>query len=242
MSKYGSIDLEIKRENRSVKAVFSFVYPEAYPELVSVVDSFLCPREKKYWEKVSHEKRKTSYLTGRYASKLAASMYLAEKNLSKIEIRKAIFEQPIICYETFETPEVTLSHCSQLVAAIAYEAGHYMGVDVERLDLSKTDVYKSQLTEAEISAPENLPLANELVYNALWTMKEALSKTIKVGFMTPFKILETKNLQVQSDGSLTADFTNFAQYKCISWVLKECILSIALPRKSNIGHSFENFA
>jgi len=64
---------------------------------------------------------------------------------------------------------------------------------------------------------------------AVWTMKEALSKALRCGLTVPLNLLEVRAAVLQRDGSLRSEFSNFSQYKCQTWVVSPCVLSIALP-------------
>jgi 4'-phosphopantetheinyl transferase len=235
-------ELNIVNENNPVPAYFSLVYPEAYPRLLKKFDDFLHMHEKEYLKKKLHERRKRSYLMGRYAAKLATAEYLKEQDLSSIEIRRGTFDQPIVRHRSFETPEITLSHCRHVAAAISYPAGHYMGVDVEGLDISKKDVFRGQLTDRERQMHRSAGMAKETTWNVIWTIKEAVSKTIKVGLTTPFVTLEISSLQRLSDGGLLCHFKNFAQYKCYSWIAGRWILSIAMPKNSELVFASKNIS
>ena len=190
--------------------------------------------EKKYLCGPLHERRKRDYLAGRYAAKLTVARFLNESDLCSIEIRQGVFHQPIVRHASCETPEVTISHCKDLAVAISYPAGHYMGVDVECVDVTKKDLYISQMTKKEMAMDSCLAVPIDLVPNIIWTIKEAISKTIKVGFTTSSSMLEISTLKRLPDGSFVALFKNLAQYKCHAWVIRKWILSIALPKNSEL--------
>jgi 4'-phosphopantetheinyl transferase len=83
-------------------------------------------------------------------------------------------------------------------------------------------------------------MAEEMTWNVIWTIKEAVSKAIKVGLMTPFATLEISSLHRLSDGGLLCYFKNFAQYKCYSWIIGKWILSIAIPKNSKLVNTPAN--
>ncbi len=127
--------------------------------------------------------------------------------------------------------------------AIAYQPGHIMGVDLEPLDSSKLFVYERVLTAAELELARSFPFAFAAMCNIMWTVKEALSKAIKCGLITPFEILEIQTMAQEPDGTFLSHFRNFGQYKCHSWMLPGYGLSIVLPRKTefilDLSHFFD---
>ncbi len=182
------------------------------------------------------EKRKLSYLLGRYAAKIAVSKLLDESDLTQIEIRFGTFEQPIVNHMSFNTPEVTISHCDGVAMAIATQAGHVMGIDIGKIEFSKTHVFKSQITENEAQKASQQFEDERIGFHMIWTAKEALSKTIKCGLTVPFDILQIDDIRPTSmtNDIYESSFKNFAQYKCLSWNLENHLLSIVLPKKSMI--------
>ena len=75
---------------------------------------------------------------------------------------------------------MTLSHCDPLAVALAHEAGHVVGIDIEKRDPTKVPVFKRSLTEAEIVLCQTHQGDFETIANVIWTVKESLSKAINV--------------------------------------------------------------
>ena len=227
--------LELIRNEASVNAYMAYVYDDVYQDILNNIDDFLHEAERNYFNNIKSEKRKFTYLTGRFAGKLALAEYLQDAALNSIEIRSGCFDQPLVKHLSFDTPELTLSHCSDLAVSIAHQAGHIMGIDVEEVDLGKSHVLKSQLTEAEVSKAQTDFGDYRIGYHLMWTAKEALSKAIKCGLTVPFDILEIEELEpLVKETSYTSYYKNFAQYKCVSWITDHHLLSITLPRKTEM--------
>ena len=66
-----------------------------------------------------------------------------------------------------------------------------------------------------------------------WTAKEALSKVLKTGLLTPFTIYEIAQLEIKS-GYIISCFKNFNQYYNISFQLDHYMCSITCPKKTNL--------
>ena len=231
----GAFPLELYREDKPVRAVFSYAESSEIDFIAKAATSFLHPNEHRYYQALQSRYRKYSFLLGRYTGKMALSHYLDEPRQMDIEIARGTFGQPLVKYASLDVPEVTLSHTSSIAAAIAYEPGHIMGVDVEKLDPSKFSIFKTEMTETEIGLSTCFPnIECGVVWNLLWTMKEALSKAIKCGLTVPFELLEIQRLSQDPSGCFEAGFKNFTQYHCYSWMLPEFALSIVLPRNTSL--------
>jgi hypothetical protein len=69
----------------------------------------------------------------------------------------------------------------------------------------------------------------------MWTIKEALSKVLKTGMMTPMEIYQVNAIdQVLYNGFCVSTFTYFSQYKALSFPWKNTLCSIILPKETNI--------
>ena len=237
MSNKTVFSLELFRNDVRITAFFAFAIEEHYQNIFEKVQGFLHPNELIYFNNLKSEKRKFSYLTGRYCGKLAISQFLSETEMKDIEIRPGIFDQPIVRHHSIDTPEITISHCSDLAVAIAFPPGHIMGIDVEEIDFSKTHVFKSQLTQSEIDKVDRSFDDSRIGFHLIWTAKEALSKALKCGLTVPFDILEVEQIGHFAESGYLSSYKNFAQYKCISWVWDKHLLSIALPRKTDMKMS-----
>ncbi len=227
--------LELKRKAVIVRAFFAYVEKNQYNKIIDDLATFLHPNEIAYYENLVADKRKFSYLAGRYVAKLATAKYLDEPNLTAIEICPGVFDQPIVKHLSTDTPDVTLSHCDDVAVAIATEPGHITGVDIENIDFAKTHVFKTQITDREAGLAEECFEDFRVGYHLIWTAKEALSKAIKCGLTVPFDILETEEYSRGANGAYVLRYKNFVQYKSVSWIVNNHLLSITLPRKTNVN-------
>ncbi|GAX59129.1 phosphopantetheinyl transferase [Candidatus Scalindua japonica] len=222
-------------ENEKVTACLAGIHSREYTNVLKNVKDILHPEELDYFSGLKYERRKLSYLLGRYAAKVAASDYLNDKKLTKIEIFSGLFNQPVVRHLSFDTPDVTISHCDDIAVAIAFSPCKIMGLDIEYIAEEKLSVFETQLTESEkhMTSKEFDTVAAGAV--CIWTIKEALSKAIKCGFTVPFKILELKKITPVNDSAYLSEFKNFKQYKSISVIFYPYILSIVLPCKMMVN-------
>ena len=111
-----------------------------------------------------------------------------------------------------------------------------MGIDIERINPKREDLLKGLILQSEL---DELTQHCSPIYDAktlftwVWTAKEALGKALCTGLTVPFPIYEIQNVAIEK-GLLTATYKNFRQYKVISFIWEEAVISIALPRHTDI--------
>jgi 4'-phosphopantetheinyl transferase len=201
-----------------------------YEEIVC----FLHQDEQKYYETLKFERRIKSYLFGRFAAKNAIASMVGDYNKAKILIHAGVFSQPITTLEDKKNIQVSISHCDDFGAAIAFPEAHPMGIDIEKINIEQNGTIERETTESEIRLIKALPLSYEKMLTLLWTVKESLSKVLKTGLITPFKIYEVDKIEIQHDYMLCF-YKNFAQYKAISFTIGDYVCSITYPIKTDLS-------
>jgi len=219
------------------KANISFCYfPQIYFYQEAV--KYLHPKERNYYETLKFEKRIKSYLLGRYAAKMAVGAFTGEEQLDRILIQQGVFSQPIVTCLSQQNIQVSITHSDDFGAAVAFSEAYPIGIDLERISLNKTDILENQITETEKELIGQLMKTKLYSYEALltlfWTAREALSKVLKTGLLTPFTIYEIGKLEIKS-GYIVSYFKNFAQYHNISFQLDHYMCSITCPKKTKLG-------
>ncbi|MCR6643000.1 MAG: 4'-phosphopantetheinyl transferase superfamily protein [Sporocytophaga sp.] len=236
MTNYGKIIL--KREDKNFHAGFCIIHEELETLVNSL--SLLHPIEKSYYDSLKYERRKVSYMLGRIAAKKAISEFAEVKSFSSIHIDSGIFQFPVVKIPGItQNIQVSLSHCDNFGIALAFPEQHPLGIDIEKIDTTKTEAIKSQMSpkELELIPKVNLPLQTGCT--ALWTIKEGLSKIFRTGLTMDFKLLEVQSLE-KKDSVYISSFTNCAQYKGISWSFENYVCTMILPKNTNID--FKNFS
>ncbi len=230
-------NLTIKRKEGTIRAKITLVKQELFSSLSHRLTQILNPNEIKIYHDITAQKRKHSYLLGRYALKKATASFLyldEEYPLDQFEIASAILEYPILKFSTLDLPDLTLTHSDHFVGGIAYQAGHVMGMDIEYLNPSRVKVFERVMTDREKNKEKSTE-ATELELVALhWTLKEALSKAVKCGFTVPFPILELDQLTQISPGHFETLFVNFGQYRGSAWIVGDHAIAIVYPKKSKL--------
>jgi 4'-phosphopantetheinyl transferase len=215
-----------------VAAALVVAFDEERCPLVELAADFLGPTETAYFSTLRFERRQRSYLLGRYAAKVALRALLDEPDLRAIEIGRGVFDQPIVLSLPTAACDVTISHTDRLAVALAFPRGHPMGIDIERVDPDRLGTILSQLSDQEkewvaASAENRLGLAT-----ALWTAKEALSKVLRTGLMSPMEIYGLAEFNLVQTGTWQGLFRYFGQYRTMVCVGRSYALGIVLPKLS----------
>jgi 4'-phosphopantetheinyl transferase len=195
--------------------------------------SLLHPEELEYLESLKYPVRRKSYLLGRISAKKALSQITPQPS-SSIFIDKGVFQFPVVNYIEQKNIQVSISHCNEFGIALAFPEIHPLGIDIERIDDNKIKTIQSQLTQKEILLLDSNNLPPNIFYTILWTIKESLSKILKTGLTLDFNFFEIAGLK-QSGQIWECTFTNFIQYKAISFYIDEYIISIVLPKNTIIN-------
>lgn len=200
----------------------------------------LHPQELSYYKTLTVEKRKKSYLLGRYSAKQAVSAFVGEENPQNILIKQGFFNHPIVISANNQNVQVSISHCEDMGATVAFPEAVPMGIDVEWVDPQKTNVLESQMTEKEKALIKSFPNSYNAMLVLLWTAKEALSKVLKTGLLTPFHIYEIDYLTA-NHSCIISNFRNFTQYKGISFNLGCYVCTIIHPKSIEICLNINHF-
>jgi len=193
---------------------------------------FLHHSELEFFDQIKYEHKRKNFLQSRHLAKSILSKYLKEANLSKIAIFHGVFNQPLIDYPTNKIPTISISHTQTLAACIVSPSIFPIGIDIEKITENSKENITSQTTLHE---KRNLKYKEDdnIFYTRIWTVKEALSKVLKTGIMSPFKIFEIKDI-IYTKNYTISKFSNFNQYHAISYHYEQNILSYIIPSNSNL--------
>ncbi len=207
-------------------------------QLLRVGHHFLSDFEKEKLTQIGSEKRKLDYLSGRVCSKIALDAFNKGTKHDQFSIDNGIFGFPIVkSIKAVNNLKVCISHTKSIGGAISFKEEHPVAIDIECVSADIQKFKEDIITEKEHLQITTLSINQDIAYTALWTAKEALSKILHTGLMTPFSLYETQNIVVH-DYYIQLEYSFFPQYKCIIFFVKDCIISLALPRKSQLKFNF----
>ena len=204
-----------------------------FSDLEMKCEKILHPNELSHFRSLKFDKRRRTYLLGRYAGKKALSKQLNESDLTEIEIGTGVFTQPVVRYLSRDHAGVSISHTDSYACAVSYPEDHPMGIDLEIALKSKVNVMKSQILDEELQLTAKWKLNQTYSSTVIWTAKEALSKVVRCGMMNPFEGYAICELE-QTESSFLGKFRNFGQYRFQSWILDSFVLTIVLPKKTQM--------
>lgn len=227
--------LEAHRDDSEIKVVAAFLNKELSG------DSSLSETEKEYYNKLKSDHRKTGFVMGRVASKTAIAQF-SEVPFSSISITNGVIPYPCVHSPATINPEISLTHTSHFACAIASSPGHPIGIDIEIFNNDKIAAYQRIMKKEEIEFCEK---EGHEFYTVFWTMKEALSKTLRTGFTTPFETLECCEFLL-NQGFFISHFKNFSQYRGLSKIFQSekevYAVSIVYPYKTLLSQTDFNKA
>ncbi len=111
-----------------------------------------------------------------------------------------------------------------------------MAIDVEDIDENRTKAMLTQIGRAEGDLARSVCASADLAATVVWTAKEALSKALRCGMTCPYELLEICGLEA-GDGVYVGCFKNFGQYKFQSWRRQNNVVTIVLPKKTEMEPS-----
>jgi 4'-phosphopantetheinyl transferase len=222
--------LALKRENASFKAVF--VISNLTLEDLLIKNDFLHLNEQMYYESLVVDKRRFSYLIGRYAAKKAIVAYDNINDMTSIEIIPGIFQQPVVRYFNNQNVQVSISHSQHWGAALAFPEAHPMSIDIEDINPERKIHTLLQTSIHEQKKLDNIPMGETEKYTLIWTIKEALSKILRTGLTTEFSVFEISDM-VPWENYFECYFRHFTQYKSLSFFFQNSALSVIVPKKSD---------
>lgn len=220
--------LGLARTGRAVAGFFAAAFRTERAAIEQAAPSFLNPAELAYLGDLQFPRRRESFLLGRFAAKQALGAAVGRADLADLEIIKGVFDQPV----PLAPAELSIAHSEGAAVAVACQAGHPIGIDLEFIDPTKADALTSCVTPAEEALVRCVPEPLEVRRYLLWTIKESLSKVLRCGLMTPFKLLEVTALEREASGAWCALLANFPQYKARAWLIEGYALSLLLPKNT----------
>lgn len=226
--------IRLLRADAAFTGYFASIGAEAYPALRERAEAILHPAELAYFRPLPAEARRVSFLLGRYAAKCALLRRLGPVNLSAIEIRFGVFKNPIVCFPLEEPWHVSITHSDTVACALAFPAAHPMALDLEHIDAARTRVMATQCRESERSELAAIGLTEDAACTVLWTAKEAVSKALGTGMMTPFELFEVQAVESLGGGQFRGLYKAVGQFQFRAWILGDTVLTIALPKNTRM--------
>ncbi|MBN8218090.1 MAG: 4'-phosphopantetheinyl transferase superfamily protein [Spirochaetes bacterium] len=225
------VDFPFDRPDGPVRGRLALVHKGAFDFIERNRATYLFASEEEALSSLKIERRRRTYLMGRYALKRAASDWTGLPP-GRLETVAAILEYPILKAPVADVPDLTLTHTDGAAICLAVEAGHATGIDLEPINPARLATYDRVTTPRERDASRNLALDAPSAAVLYWSLREALSKAVRCGFTVPFEVLELEALHEHGDGLFRATFRNFGQYAGHAWIRDGHVFAVVHPKKS----------
>ena len=195
-------------------------------------EEFLSESEREQAAGLRFPAKKESFLLGRLAAKRALGALLAEGDLRQIEIRAGIYGQPIVAHPRAGAAQVSVSHSHGLAVALAFPGEYPMGVDLETVSTisAATILGEIEASPAELTWLVASGVDEATACGVLWTAREALGKSFKLGLNSPLGILALGEIRGTAEKRWAGSYLNFPRCQCLSQAWGGRVLSLALPK------------
>lgn len=225
----GTIALERDNGKKSYEAGYSIFKLPADP-----LDHFLCwlhEDERDYYQSLEFEKRKISYLLGRISGKQAIHEIAPTDKPSNIAIIPGVFNYPVVKFISNANIQVSISHCEYIGISLAFPEEHPLAVDIERIQDDNSSIIKESTAENEFGLTSKCYIDDATKFTMLWSIKESVSKIIRTGLTTDFKLFEIDSFQ-QHGEEFSCTFKNFMQYRAVAKKIGDYVCSVVMPEKT----------
>ena len=224
----------LERKELSDEGWFTCLGINGFDSNESQWTQWLHPEEATYYQSLSAQNRKQSFLLGRVCAKNAYLNANPQESPPNVHIQTGIFKDPILQNQSTTQWQVGITHSKSIAAALGFPANHPMALDIEEWDTKRATTMRTQCHTEELHCLEKIGLGSAASGAVGWTAKEAISKALRTGMTCPFKLFGLKSIEAHPDGGITGLFINFCQYQFRSWIIEDKVLSIVLPKRTRL--------
>lgn len=222
-------------------------YLEEKSELVMCI---VVDKEQEAWQKyVQHlsktefqqlnnqrtDNAKNSFCLGKISAKTSISSLL-QIPLNEITIDHGIFGFPVI-QPNFKGTQVSIAHTDNSGIAVCFNEKYMVGIDIEEVNATNNEAICSSLSKEEIRMKSSVNLSETMYYHIMWSAREALSKTLKTGFLISLEFFEIKSVSNISD-YYKIEFKNFSLFTGFVFQLNEFVIALVVPARLAINTDF----
>ncbi|MEQ7053655.1 4'-phosphopantetheinyl transferase superfamily protein [Paenibacillaceae sp. P-4] len=223
--------IDLRRDMVKLNAALSVVHIGNSESGVELAKRVLHPNESAYLEELRFDRRKKSYIAGRYSAKRAVTELMPTLRYQSIFVESGVFGQPFLVLEQASNLQVSITHSGCVGAAIAFPESHPMGIDLEFMNDDKLGIMERHMTAQERGFINRVNCSYPLLVTMLWTSKEALSKVLRTGLTVSMGLLEIQEIK-ECNGVIRCTYSQFPQYASSSYVLGHYVCTIVSPRNT----------
>lgn len=196
-------------------------------------EALLHERERRSLAGMRHERRRGDYLAGRRAAKAAVTRVCPVSDPAAIWIEPGALRQPVLGGPGTAGVAVSLAHSHYVGAAVAYDAAHPIGIDLELADPARAGTLHAALTPGERRLAANLPHDALTAATALWTAKEALAKFLRTGLSIAMDVLEVAGWRPEGEW-WRLDYRHVVSLKALVLPVDDLLLALCVPARTTV--------
>jgi len=175
-----------------------------------------------------HDRRRSSWLTGRWAAKQALGGLTSGRRPGEFTVLPGVFDQPVVTGPCSGI-QVTLSHTDGWAAAAAFPETHPLGLDLELWGPRQTETLAGALPPGEVGLWTAAGIEVHRAHALLWAAREAVGKALRTGLTVPLEVLACGPPEDQGAGWETrAD--QVPQYRVAAGAAGPVVLALAFPQ------------
>ncbi|PFL56255.1 4'-phosphopantetheinyl transferase family protein [Bacillus anthracis] len=228
LQEYGMKLFDKHQEDQNV---FLFVCKGIDKLDLNKVGEILHDKEKEHYYSIECLERKKSYLFGRYCVKRAMILNGMIKKKREVCIDYGEFNHPIVTQGNEKNIQVSLSHSNDVAVSLLFTQKHILGIDIEKITNESAHIVSEILFDEERNLIQKEH--ENIILVSMWSAKEALAKSLRIGFSASLKIFEICEIYFK-ENKLNVYFTFFPHLKVEGIILNDYILSIACLKQHEL--------
>ncbi len=180
-----------------------------------------------YHKKKNGKRRKEMFWSRRMAKAAICDISKETEEMQQLHIGRGQFGHPIV-KGMKRSCQVSITHCPDYAAAVAFPEEIMIGLDMERVE------HKAQLGIEEVLTDREQKLIptfldKELFALIMWTAKEALGKFLKLGLTVNFEVLQISNMR-PTEAGYESEFRFFPGLVGYTWVTDTLVYTMVYSK------------
>ena len=172
--------------------------------------------------------RQSEFFLSRLLTKDLVRRFYVEKAWHEIEVANSVFGQPVLCDTGCgHNLRISIAHKKELTGSLVFDAEHPLALDIEQMQYPPSLLRTMEADELQALDKMGLSAMHA------WSAREALSKVLGCGITVDMRFFKTTNWE-QYDNFYTGEYAHFLQYRFVGFIVNEHIVTLALPRNSDI--------